>query len=289
MEKLKEISKKIFCLNPLLTMIIALPSFALVAYVLITGMTNTVIGYISYGLSAYALIIFITAIYPVIVGTKKKVTGSRMWNRYQTDLEFRTKVSLYPGLAMNTLYVAVNLVSGLLYKSFWFVALSIYYVLLMLMRVFLVGHIRNNAVGEDMVTEKRKYKLCAVLLMVMDLALAIVVFFMVYWNRGYEYPGLLIYVMAAYTFSAMAAAIVNLVKFRKYNSPVVTAGRVLNLTAATVSILSLETAMLSEFGKEESPEFHRIMIGLTGAGVCVFVMVMAIYMLKKISKLDDNN
>ncbi|MGN1116791.1 MAG: hypothetical protein ACI4TH_09495, partial [Candidatus Ornithomonoglobus sp.] len=77
---------------------------------------------------------------------------------------------------------------------------------------------------------------------------------------------------------------VNLIKYRKYGSPVMSAAKVINLTAALVSILSLEMAMLTQFGAAEDPSLRRLMISCTGAGVCVIVLGMAVYMICKATR-----
>ncbi len=93
------------------------------------------------------------------------------------------------------------------------------------------------------------------------------------------------FVMAAYTFYITITAVVNLVKYRKYDSPVMSAAKVISFAAALVSMLSLETAMLSRFGSEDSsPYFDRIMIGATGAGVCVIIVSVSVYMTVRSTK-----
>ena len=49
-------------------------------------------------------------------------------------------------------------------------------------------------------------------------------------------------------------------------------------------MLSLETAMFSQFGKDMAPENQRIMIAATGAGVSIIVITMAVYMIVKTTK-----
>ena len=46
-------------------------------------------------------------------------------------------------------------------------------------------------------------------------------------------------------------------------------------------MLSLETAMFSQFGQEMAPENQRLMIMLTGAGVSITVVTMSVYMMVK--------
>ena len=90
--------------------------------------------------------------------------------------------------------------------------------------------------------------------------------------------------MALYTFYITIAAVVNVVKFRKHGSPILSAAKVISLTAALVSMLSLATAMLAQFGQDDEEEFRRIMIGAFGGAVCAVVLAMAIYMIVRSTK-----
>jgi uncharacterized membrane protein YfcA len=92
------------------------------------------------------------------------------------------------------------------------------------------------------------------------------------------YPGLLIYAMAVYAFYAVITAVINVIRFRRQGSPIHSAAKVISLTAALVSMLSLETAMLAEFGADQ-PEFRKIMTSISGGVVCTFVLAMAVYMI----------
>ena len=107
---------------------------------------------------------------------------------------------------------------------------------------------------------------------------------MMFQNRGFAYNGVLIYVMAAYTFYSTTHAIVNIVKYRKYNSPVMSAATVITFAAALVSMLSLETAMLTAFGTDTTPETKRILIASTGAGISVIVVAMSSYLIVRSTK-----
>ena len=80
-------------------------------------------------------------------------------------------------------------------------------------------------------------------------------------------------------FYSVITAVRNVVKFRKQNSPVLSAAKGINLASALVSMLALETAMLSQFGSEESPVFRRVMNSATGGAVCCVVLGMAVYMM----------
>ena len=85
--------------------------------------------------------------------------------------------------------------------------------------------------------------------------------------------------MAAYTFTAFTVAVVNIIQYRKYNSPVYSASKAINLAAACVSMLTLESTMLTTWGQSDDENFRRIMLAATGIAVSLFIVVMAVYMI----------
>ena len=122
-------------------------------------------------------------------------------------------------------------------------------------------------------------RLCACILLTVNLALSAAVLMMVYSHRGLEYPGVLIYAMALYTFYVTISAIVELVRFRKYRSPVLSMTKIIKTASALFSLLLLETAMLSRFGTDMPSEHRQIMIMATGGGIAAAVIGMASYMI----------
>ena len=119
---------------------------------------------------------------------------------------------------------------GLRQRSVWFVTLAVYYLFLAVMRFSLVRCTRRA--GADLPGEYRRYRFCGVLLVLMNAALAGVVVLVLHRGGGFRYSGFMIYAMAAYAFYATIAGVVNLVRYRRYNSPVLTASRAVSLAAA---------------------------------------------------------
>ena len=304
MERFKQILKRIFFLPPLLTDVIALFGFAFVIVVAAFRIEIPAIQYISYVCSAYALIITITGFPHWIAFAKavkqyihehplmRKLKSTSIGARFFDDVRFRSELSLYQGLFINLLYIAMKMFSGIYYRSFWFIALAIYYVLLAIMRFMLLRRSKKNRHKTSMEIEIFRYRLCGIMLLLMNQALAGIVIFMVHQNKGFDYPGMLIYAMALYAFYAVITAVINIINTRKHGSPVMSAAKAINLVAALVSILSLETAMLAQFGGDDET-FRAIMTGATGGGVCIIVIGMAVYMIwrstRQIRELRINN
>jgi hypothetical protein len=144
--------------------------------------------------------------------------------------------------------------------------------------------VAKHPIGSDRMGELKRARLCAYILMTVNLVLSGAVLMMVFFNRGFHYQGILIYVIALYTFYITTTAIIDMVRYRKYKSPVMSITKVINLAAALFSMLFLETAMFAQFGADTAEETKRIMIMLTGAGISVAMVSMAIYMIVQTSK-----
>ncbi len=277
MNKLKAIIRKLLFPNIAVIIINTLVSAVLLIYTFVRGREYSAIGYVSYLLSAYALTIVCVRIPSIIRRTKRFIHKTETAHKYFTDDTFRIGVSLYTSLTVNSIYASIKLFTGLFYKSLWFITLAVYYIMLTFMRFLLLRQINSNNIGNDYIAELKVYRICGVILLFMNVALSIIVTMVVVKNKGFKYFGILIYVMAAYTFYTTINSIVNVVKYHKLNSPVLSAAKTTNLVAALVSMLSLETAMVAQFGDDEI--FRRNITAVTGAVVCFVVLGTAIYMI----------
>ncbi len=248
--------------------------------------TETVPAYISYVLAAYTLTVWCVRMPKIIAFCKKLRSENKYVVMWFDDIHLRVKITLYGSLLWNTAYALFQLCIGLYHGSFWFYSLGGYYISLAVMRFFLGRHTSKHEAGSMMYKELRKYRACGWGILVMNLALSLMIFYMVYWNRTFRHHEITTIAMAAYTFTALTMAIVNVVRYRKYNSPVYSASKVINLAAAFVSMITLTSTMLTTFGAGESDLlFRRLMLGLLGGVISAFIIAMAIYMVIKSTKL----
>ncbi|MGM9606294.1 MAG: hypothetical protein ACI3XJ_02185 [Oscillospiraceae bacterium] len=191
---------------------------------------------------------------------------------------FRSGVCLHVSLILNFLYGATQFFAGLCFRSVWLGALAVYHILLAALQFMLLSHVNRKGVGQDAAAELRQYRLCGAALLLMTPIFASILILIVHKNICAGYPGFLIYFAAIYAFCKVAAAVSNAVKFRKCGSLVMSAAKVISLIAALISILSLETAVLSRYGSMQDPVFYQGMLGTAGGAVCVFVLGKAVSM-----------
>lgn len=267
-------------------MIILIPiATVFLVYSMVFLGTESVAAIISYVLSAYTLTIWCFKI-PYLIRFFKTFKDENKYARiWQDDHRLRVNVSLYGTLIYNTAYALLQLGMGFWHHTFWFYSLAGYYISLAVMRFFLVRHTSKHKPGEKMLDELIKYRACGVVFLVMNLALALMIFFMVYWNRTFNHHEITTITLAAYTFTSLTLAIINTVKYRKYNSPVYSASKAISLASACVSMLTLESTMLTTFGDGTmSLTGRRILLGLSGGVISVFIIAMAIYMIVQANK-----
>ena len=263
----------------IMLLLVPLATVLLVGSMVFVG-TESVIAYISYVLAAYTLTVWCFKLPYLIKSFKAFKDENKYARRWQDDTRLRVNVSLYGLLAWNALYGIFQLWLGFYHHTFWFYSLGAYYICLGVMRFFLARHTTRYAPGERMQTELKKYRACGIVFLVMNLALALIIFFMVYWNRTFEHHMITAIAMAAYTFTALTTAIINVIRYRKYNSPVFSASKAISLAAALVSMLTLESTMLTTFSKGTMTAMERkIMLGATGGVISALIVATAIYMI----------
>ena len=268
----------------IMIVLVPISTVLLVCSMILVG-TSSAIAIISYVLSAYTLAVWCVRT-PYLVRTVKHFKNE---NRYVLlwlgDERLRMRVSLYSSLCFNTAYAMLQLGIGFYHGSFWFHSLAIYYVSLAVMRFFLVRHTSRYARGERMLTELRKYRACGWIFLVLNLALSLMIFFMIYWGRTFHHSEITAIAMATYTFTAFTLAIINVFRYRRYKSPVYSAAKAISFAAACVSMLTLGSTMLTTFDRGTmSPVSRKLMLGAIGIAVSATILLMAVAMILRASK-----
>ena len=284
----KKIGKKLLFPPVWLMAILTVVSAVMLTLVFVKGWDQQIIAYIVYVLSFYTL--SVVTVFCVLVlpkqysAIKQKIYDNPLGNRYMTDRVFRTNVSLSISFLISMLYVGINVWSWYMLRSYWFMVLAVYYVIMAVMRYILVRYVRVQKIGTSIFGEWKRAKVCAYILLLVNLSLSGAVLMILYESKGYDYPGMMIYVMASYTFYALIHAIVDIIKYRKLGSPVMSAAKMVSLSGALVSMLNLETAMFAQFGAEMSRKNQQLFIMLTGAGVSIIVVCLSLSLIVKSGK-----
>ncbi|MCD8149682.1 MAG: hypothetical protein LUE92_09000 [Clostridiales bacterium] len=282
--KISNCCRKIFSLPAWLTVLVAMPSYALLVFYFLYGRNFKRLSMLEipvYCLSAYALVITCAAFWRMSHRIKERLQSYILWNKLHEDIRLRTMVTIIPGLLLNVLYVFTNIGMGVLNHTAWFIYLGGYYFFLIIMKSSLVHDLVKNRGRINYQTEYQKYRNCGIVLLLLNFVLVAECIYIICRNQNYHYDGMLIYAMAAMAFYSLISAVIHVVRYRKYKSPVLSAIKAVKLTTSMVTMLALETAMIAQFGGEGQENFRRIMTSLTAAVVCLVELMIAVYMIHK--------
>ena len=279
--------KKLFLLHPALILLLTVLSAAGLGWVFLTGQETGWIAYPIYVLSAYALTVLAVGIPGMVGGIRRFVRENPYAHRYASDEELRFTVSLYFEQIINAFYGIFKTASGILHASAWIGADGLYNLAQAIIQLVQILRRRKDL---TMLEQWKSYRLCGALVLVMQLTITGLVFQMIRMGRTEEYPGYLIFVTALFAFYKLISAFVDVAKDRKHKAPIDSAVMLLDLSQALFSLFSLQAAMIHQF--EGSADFAALMNTITGTAVCLMVVGMGIYMLRRsrreIKKLEES-
>ncbi len=200
---------------------------------------------------------------------------NKIVKKLRSDVDFRVRATLSMSFFWNAIYALFQFVLGWLHSTFWFTSFGIYYSMLAIMRLVWM---RNK----NPKTTAKKYAACGWVLLAMNIALSLIVFFMIYWDRTFQHHEITTLALATYTFTSLSFAIYGFVKNRKNKRLDVSAIKNINLAAASVSMLVLESTMLSVFDDGSMTQDGRnILLGCTGVAISILLVSLAITMIRR--------
>lgn len=280
MKRFKEIFIRLFSPGLPLTVVLCVVSTVLLVYVFANKLEQSVVAYVAYIVSAYTLVSVSLSIPNVIKTCKKILYGNKHSKRYLTEEDLRTKTALYSGLSIHLIYSVFKLCSGIYYNSVWFISEAVYHMIIGIVQFLIV---RNDRRNESFIpSEWKVYRVCGVLMLLLNTAISAVVALSVFQNKSYVYSGIIIYATAAYTFYRFIVSFVQIAKYRKRNRPVLLASKFLNLSASLMSLFALQTAMLTQF--DDGTVNAKMMNTATGSFVVFSVIYIAVSMIIRSTK-----
>ncbi len=256
-------------------------------FVFLNSLENTMIAYVSYLLSTYSLIIACIYFYDLFKKINKYIkNNSRLYKLYNNNFDSVVKKSLYFAFIINLIYGLFKLMTGIYYISYWLITLAIYYLLLCFMRISIIRSVKNKF-GENLDKEYKILKLTGIILLFLNIILSGIIILINHQNHEIVNFNNLIYIIALYDFYLIITAFINVFKYRSNKSPSLLASKCINLTVAMISIISLEVAMIYQFGDNDLV-FLNIMMQISGFVVVIINSLMAIYIIYKANKYFKN-
>jgi len=224
--------------------------------------------------------------------------------RIKTEYAFRTLFFASISFSVSIAFGLFNGAQGILYSSIWNGALAAYYVSLAFLRGGVLYQQKKwkarNATEDtedgktELLLQAKTYRNSGVVLLFLQISLSVATAQMIFDNQHFTYAGWTIYGAAAYAFTRITVSIIQIKKVRKHENFTLRAIRTANLADAAVSILALQTALLSTFGSEDvnASLFNTITgiaVSLLTVTLGIFAIVDAHKNIRNIQGFNQNN
>jgi len=251
---------------------------------------QNILHYVLYVVAALALTYFVCTM--VICAPKIKTSiiqflqRHKFTNRLLKDYGYRTIVFSTCSFILNVAYISLILVMAIMSKTAWYFTITIYYIVL----AFMKGNVFNSKrkYGTE-IKQSRALRFSGIMFVVMTVVFSGVMVLIYKANHYFEYAGILIYAVAAFTFYKLTLAIYNIFKAKKQDDLYVENIRNINLASALISIIILQVAMFQAFAPEQN---LGVANALTGAGVSAIILVLGVLMIikanRKLKQLNKN-
>ena len=200
-----------------------------------------------------------------------------IFDKIKKDTHYRIKFFLYFSLACNIAYAIFLFAVSQIYYSKWFFVMSIYYGLLSLTRIFISFQINPNKNIRSKIITMRT---CGYFLLLINLVVSTMMFILMYRTTAIKHHEITVITLATYTFSSLSVAIIGILKYLKRNNHVYSCVKIISLTSASVSLVTLTNTMLATFG-ENNLLLRGIILPILCYIVAIFIIDCAILMIYK--------
>lgn len=174
--------------------------------------------------------------------------------------------------AFNTMYAFGNFALGIWSKSYWFLTMGAYNLILAIMRfsVILFNSQNNKDTSGNFIQ-----RFIGIMIILLGCILSGSVYLSIRFDVAHKFHEIIMITIAAYTFTKITLAIINYVKRNKFNSHIISTIRSVTLCDAAASLYSLQKSMLVSFDGMTASNV-RFMNILTGVGVVIVVILLGI-------------
>lgn len=210
-------------------------------------------------------------------------------NGYFNDNYARTMINTIFSLALGVCFVAYNAVVGLVYHSIWNGSISVYYMLLVGIRVlYLVGEYKLSKKENVSVIQKEKlrakmFTFGGAMMLLLSFALVAPITLLALSKKQVNLPMWVAIADATYVFYKASMCIYSYIKTRKNKVLSIKGINNLNLTAVAVTLLSLENTMIITFSEGADSSMRTLMIisALVVMGLNIAIAISTIVSGKK--------
>lgn len=213
-----------------------------------------------------------------LVLTVKWFNRTKFMENWRENKYVVARMMLYLDLAFSTIYAVILVFTGIDSDSPWMYAAGGYYFYVGLTSYILIrGRIHGDGIQKD---DVKKCFAAGVIMVLLTAAVITMVLIAINGHDEFEYPGVMIYAAALFTFIFFIAGIVNIIRYRGYDDPVFCTVKRYRMNKAIFSMFLLQLAMFAAFSTTEmDAELEEYLNVGIGAAVCIAVALISFYQL----------
>lgn len=188
----------------------------------------------------------------------------------------RLNFTLICGVLINSVYVMTNVFSAVAYGSIWAATVSIYHLVLIVTRIYLLSarRIAEGNVGVD-----RMLIRVGVLLLLIDLVSAAMMIYAVSQDSFIKYSGFVLFAFLIYAVYSLVISVRAFKKYKNDNNHLHFAAKNISLSTSLMSVFNLQYSVFSLLGADSSLTGRAILVG----GVAIFsvILFLSLRLIKK--------
>lgn len=184
------------------------------------------------------------------------------------NLNLRLNLSLTVGVLMNIAYIFGNIASAFLYRSVWSATLTVYHIVLVIIRLYILTSPR------DLLCDREIARVCfkvGFLLLLLDIASAAMMIYSVRRGIYVRYSGIVLLGFLVYTVYSVARSIFYMRKHAG-EQRIHYAARNISLSTSLMSVFNLQYSVFSLLGAN----FRLTVAAILLCGTAVFTIILAL-------------
>ena len=217
---------------------------------------------------------------PRLLRMRRRAKKGKLYSdTYLDAAELKSIVTLVFGMILNLGYALFKLIAAARYQTLLFAAEAFYYLVLSGIRLLLAFHAYSGRKTDELrlASAWKSYRRCGWELLLLDLSMSFVILQSLQRGTDAVQFAAVVYVSAMWAFYRLTMAIVQIIKFRGADRPLIAASKYINVSAALMSIFILQNTVLLHFGNDDL--FRQRMNTGFGVGIALAVILIAVGMI----------
>ena len=189
----------------------------------------------------------------------------------------------------NIIIATVKFVLSLTLPSLWFFINALFMIILSFARFYSIkDYSKTKLLSDDNEIKKIGYKNYlnnGILLIVLGIMYFFVNVYIYYKGTNTNMHPYMTYLVALIAFWSIGSAIYGIIKYKRNHTPILKAVKLTNFANALTSIMLTQIVLLDTYAATEIYN-SNLMNGLTGMGIGIIIVVLGLYMIIGINKVN---